>query len=202
MILWRTQPPIKGITTYDILTMSYPSRPLPSHLRQPSTSGNLTSGSTGQSPILLARISEKKAELENLKQLRDLSAGLAGQMKMLEEKLATLSDGTEGTQSLLIIIMDSWLTDLVISCCSCFGKLAQRSSGDKHGIEYVYALCMSKGTTNTAAVKIPKPKRMDEADGEDTPTKTESELPQTLVRIPTEHAPMLQSVAGGGDAGE
>lgn len=76
--------------------MSYSSRPLPSHIRQASTSGNLASASTGQSPILLARISEKKAELENLKQLRDLSAGLAGQMQMLEEKLATLSDGTEG----------------------------------------------------------------------------------------------------------
>lgn len=66
--------------------MSY-SRPLPSHLRQQSTSGN---------SILQARIEEKKAELENLKQLRDLSAALAGQMQMLEEKLATLSDGTEG----------------------------------------------------------------------------------------------------------
>lgn len=75
--------------------MSYSSRPLPSHLRQASTSGNLAN-STGQSPVLLARINEKKAELENLKQLRDLSAGLAGQMQMLEEKLATLSDGTEG----------------------------------------------------------------------------------------------------------
>jgi DASH complex subunit DAD2 len=75
--------------------MSYTSRPLPSHLRQASTSGNLTN-STGQSPVLLARINEKKAELENLKQLLDLSAGLAGQMQMLEEKLATLSDGTEG----------------------------------------------------------------------------------------------------------
>lgn len=48
--------------------------------------------------MLLARIEEKKAELENLKQLRDLSAGLAGQMQMLEEKLSTLSDGTEGIQ--------------------------------------------------------------------------------------------------------
>ena len=76
--------------------MSYSSRPLPSHLRQASTTGNLNSASTSQSPILLARINEKKAELENLKQLRDLSAGLAGQMQMLEEKLATLSDGTEG----------------------------------------------------------------------------------------------------------
>jgi DASH complex subunit DAD2 len=73
--------------------MSYASRPLASHLRQGSTTN---SASSGQSPILLARINEKKAELENLKQLRDLSAGLAGQMQMLEEKLATLSDGTEG----------------------------------------------------------------------------------------------------------
>ncbi len=79
--------------------MSYSSRPLPAHLRQGSTSTN--SASTGQSPILLARINEKKAELENLKQLRDLSAGLAGQMQMLEEKLATLSDGTEGREHLV-----------------------------------------------------------------------------------------------------
>jgi DASH complex subunit DAD2 len=84
--------------------MSYSSRPLPSHLRQASTSGNL-SNSTGQSPILLARISEKKAELENLKQLRDLSAGLAGQMQMLEEKLATLSDGTEGMEGIKRILL-------------------------------------------------------------------------------------------------
>ena len=56
-----------------------------------------TSQSTsGQSPLLVARINEKRAELENLKQLRDLSAGLAGQMQTLEEKLSTLSDGTEG----------------------------------------------------------------------------------------------------------
>ena len=46
--------------------------------------------------MLLARINEKKAELENLKELRDLSAQLAGQMQTLEEKLSTLSNGTEG----------------------------------------------------------------------------------------------------------
>lgn len=46
--------------------------------------------------MLLAKINEKKAELENLKQLRDLSGGLAAQMQALEEKLSTLSDGTEG----------------------------------------------------------------------------------------------------------
>lgn len=46
--------------------------------------------------MLVARINEKRAELESLKQLRDLSAGLATQMQTLEEKLLTLSDGTEG----------------------------------------------------------------------------------------------------------
>jgi hypothetical protein len=45
---------------------------------------------------LLARIEEKKAELGNLKELRDLSASVARQMEALEQKLGTLSDGTEG----------------------------------------------------------------------------------------------------------
>ncbi len=71
-------------------------RPLPSHLRQSSVQNNQGS-LQGQSPILAARVAEKRQELENLKELRDLSAGLAGQMSVLEEKLATLSDGTEGS---------------------------------------------------------------------------------------------------------
>ncbi|KAL8721497.1 MAG: hypothetical protein Q9225_001842 [Loekoesia sp. 1 TL-2023] len=67
-----------------------------SGLRHPSLGGPQALG--GQSPMLLARINEKKAELENLKQLRDLSAGLAAQMQTLEEKLSTLSDGTEAVE--------------------------------------------------------------------------------------------------------
>lgn len=70
--------------------MSYRSAGQASHMRQPSMSA------TSQSSALQQRIVEKKAELENLKQLRDLSAGLAGQMEQLEEKLSTLSNGTEG----------------------------------------------------------------------------------------------------------
>lgn len=46
--------------------------------------------------MLVARINEKRAELEDLKRLRDLSAELATQMQKLEEKLSMLSDGTEG----------------------------------------------------------------------------------------------------------
>jgi DASH complex subunit DAD2 len=60
---------------------------------------------------------------------------------------------------------------------------------------------------DTATVKIPKPKGSDEGDGEEegTQKKSESEpaLPQTLVRIPTERAPMLQQQSSsGGGSGE
>ena len=61
-------------------------------LRQSS----VASQSSQQAAALQARINSKKAELENLRQLRDLSGALAGQMSRLEEKLATLRDGTEG----------------------------------------------------------------------------------------------------------
>lgn len=76
--------------------MSYqrPPQPKPG-LRHPSM-GAHDSASTEQSRMLVARINEKNAELENLKQLRDLSGGLAAQMQALEEKLSTLSEGTEG----------------------------------------------------------------------------------------------------------
>ena len=73
--------------------MAYSNRTLTSGLRHSSTGG---SQATTQSPMLVARINEKRAELESLKQLEELSAGLALQMQTLEEKLSTLSDGTEG----------------------------------------------------------------------------------------------------------
>lgn len=49
-----------------------------------------------QSSVLAARIASKKAELDNLVQLRDMSNGLARQMEALRTKLETLKDGTEG----------------------------------------------------------------------------------------------------------
>lgn len=52
-------------------------------------------------------------------------------------------------------------------------------------------------------VKIPKPKETDQPEGEDAQKKeSELDLPQTLVRIPTEHAPMLQQATGEGAAEE
>lgn len=81
--------------------MSYTHRQttLPSHIR-PSSGLAHPSAST-QASQLQTRINEKKLELENLRQLRDLSAGLAGQMQQLEEKLGTLSSGTEAVAAVL-----------------------------------------------------------------------------------------------------
>lgn len=55
-----------------------------------------SAGSSAQSPALAARIQEKKAELEHLKELQELSGAVASQMEALETKLSTLSEGTEG----------------------------------------------------------------------------------------------------------
>ncbi|KAJ5281947.1 DASH complex subunit DAD2 [Penicillium angulare] len=73
--------------------MAYSSRPtsmLPGGVRQPQPSSALTT-----------RIAAKKAELENLRQLRDLSGTLAMQMQALESKIATLKDGTEAVACVL-----------------------------------------------------------------------------------------------------
>ncbi|KAI1781103.1 DASH complex subunit Dad2-domain-containing protein [Hypoxylon cercidicola] len=136
--------------------MAFSSRSLPGHLRQGSTAGNLASQSTGQSPALLARVNEKKAELENLKELRDLSAAVANQMEALEQKLATLSDGTEA----IATVVGNWHNVL--------------------------------RAINMASAKIPSPRNVDEAEQN---TQDTLPLPQTLVRIPTEHAPSLQAQA-------
>ena len=77
--------------------MANPTRTLPTHLRNPSLAG---SSHASNSP-LAARIAEKKAELANLRELRDLSAQLANQMSQLEDKLRTLSDGTEAVAAVL-----------------------------------------------------------------------------------------------------
>ena len=64
-----------------------------SSFRQPNAHPN---ASQQQSSALSMRVASKRAELENLKQLRDLSGTLSSQMQALEEKLGTLRDGTEG----------------------------------------------------------------------------------------------------------
>ncbi|KAI1820975.1 DASH complex subunit Dad2-domain-containing protein [Xylaria intraflava] len=137
--------------------MAFSTRSLQGHMRQSSVSSNTTAQPTGQSAALLARVNEKKAELENLKELRDLSAALADRMEALQQKLATLSDGTEA----IATVMGNWHSVLQ--------------------------------AINMASAKIPNPRagENDQAVAEE----PELSLPQTLVRIPTEHAPALQAQA-------
>ncbi|EWG50396.1 hypothetical protein FVEG_09630 [Fusarium verticillioides 7600] len=136
--------------------MSYPTRPISSHMRAPSTSAS----SSGQSPALLARIEEKKAELENLKELRELSAAVATQMEALEQKLSTLSDGTEA----IAAVVGNW-----------------------HNVLRAINMASSK-LAKTAA------------DPTNASEDSTGPLPQTLVRIPTEHAPALQAQAEAAEA--
>lgn len=111
--------------------------------------------------MLLARINEKKAELENLKQLRELSAALAAQMQTLEQKLSTLSDGTEA----IAAVLSNWHTVLQ--------------------------------AINMASAKIPVPKVVD---GEDATTiSSDTQLPQTLVRIPVQEETSKPSLQDGSD---
>ncbi|KAI1187939.1 DASH complex subunit Dad2-domain-containing protein [Nemania serpens] len=137
--------------------MAFSTRTLSGHMRQGSTNGNPNAQSTGQSAALLARVNEKKAELENLRELRDLSAAVADQMEALQQKLATLSDGTEA----IATVVGNW-----------------------HNVLQVI---------NMASAKIPSLRPA--GDGQTAVEEPEVPLPQTLVRIPTEHAPALQAQA-------
>jgi DASH complex subunit DAD2 len=97
------------------------NRPIPSHLRSGSLSN--AGSSTSQSSALQARINEKKQELASLKELQSLSAGLADQMEQLEQKLATLSDGTEAVAT----VLSNWHNVLrAISMASSMSRAQQR----------------------------------------------------------------------------
>ncbi|KAJ6016699.1 DASH complex subunit DAD2 [Penicillium sp. IBT 35674x] len=74
------------------------------------------------SSALSTRIAAKKAELENLRQLRDLSGTLAMQMQALESKIATLKDGTEA----VACVLANW--DNVLRAIS----LASKKAGGLH----------------------------------------------------------------------
>ena len=60
-----------------------------------------STSSNSQTSQLQARVNAKRTELENLKQLRQLSAQLANQMSTLENKLGTLRDGAEAVACVL-----------------------------------------------------------------------------------------------------
>ncbi|KAJ5995842.1 DASH complex subunit DAD2 [Penicillium waksmanii] len=141
--------------------MAYSSRPtsmLPGGLRQPASQ---------PSSALSTRIAAKKAELENLRQLRDLSGTLAMQMQALESKIATLKDGTEGP-----------------GCTT-------PADTDTDSIQpYPAVACVLANWDNVLrAISLASKKAsgLDDAAGaEGADDQTETRLPATLVRIPAE----------------
>ncbi|PWY64711.1 hypothetical protein BO70DRAFT_366934 [Aspergillus heteromorphus CBS 117.55] len=69
-----------------------------SSLRLPNQHSNITQQ---QSSLLASRIALKRAELDNLRQLCEMSGTLALQMQALENKIGTLKDGAQAVACVL-----------------------------------------------------------------------------------------------------
>jgi DASH complex subunit DAD2 len=138
------------------------------------------STSNSQTSALQQRINEKRAELDNLKQLRELSAGLAGQMEQLQEKLSTLSDGTQGAFRLASIPLP-FLTLAAIATVLSNWHTVLRAIHMASGIYYPSPVPLfSPADPHVAHIAKPQ---------QDTGSESEASLPlpQTLVRIPMQH---------------
>ncbi|KAK5039826.1 DASH complex subunit dad2 [Exophiala sideris] len=178
--------------------MSYAQRPTniyPTSSNSSLTNHTSTSISSLRQPsqsLLQTRINAKRAELDNLRQLRDLSANLANQLSTLEAKLTTLRDGTQS----VALVLANWENVLrAISMAATWHMLPRQE--------------MRQGQANAnAAVKVPRPSAQDQDgadadveggdEGDSTGTKTKEEgkrhvqarktqtLPVPLVRIPVQ----------------
>lgn len=97
-LFYQAAPNNTGLPIHQLRTKP----PKMSHHHRPSLlQQSATSSSSTHSTTLNARIVQKRAELENLRALRDLSAQLASQFAVLESKLGMLSEGTEGVAEVL-----------------------------------------------------------------------------------------------------
>ncbi|KAL2362829.1 hypothetical protein RJZ56_004259 [Blastomyces dermatitidis] len=129
--------------------------------------------SSQQSSPLAARIASKRLELENLRQLRDVSGALASQMEALEEKLSTLKDGTEA----VACVMANWGNVL-----SAISMASSESTQTYIDTEYAEANCGYLAKVAAASERDHDAKET-EKDEQNTPP-----LPSTLVRIPAEQS--------------
>ncbi|KAJ5587942.1 DASH complex subunit DAD2 [Penicillium hispanicum] len=143
--------------------MAYSSRPtsmLPgAGLRQPAAQ---------PSSALSTRIAAKKAELENLRQLRELSGTLAMQMQALESKIATLKDGTEA----VACVLSNW--ENVLRAISLASSKLRVMLIRKNALANPATAEKASGlqdTTGAEELEI---------------SPNESHLPATLVRIPAD----------------
>ncbi|OXV08781.1 hypothetical protein Egran_03455 [Elaphomyces granulatus] len=153
------------------------SFPTGSSLRQTTA----YSAGSQQSSALAARISLKRAELDNLKQLRDLSGALAAQMQALEEKIGMLKDGAE----VIACVLANW--DNVIQAISMASSVSS-----------VAITKRSSSVANLSAWYSAKVVRMQGLPNEQLVAETTGEnnskglLPATLVRIAAEQPEQTQ----------
>ncbi|KAJ5808928.1 hypothetical protein N7474_010197 [Penicillium riverlandense] len=164
-------------------SMLPPGVPGPPALRQPSSS---QASAQQQSSALSTRIAAKKAELDNLRQLRDLSGTLAMQMQALETKVSTLKDGTEGSSNPNQNPYRVWLTWPS-------RRLRTRQLGEcPAGHQYCLSYVLSPPYTSdlqpdSCLIHTEKASGLHEhAESEAEAPKADDRLPATLVRIPAE----------------
>jgi DASH complex subunit DAD2 len=174
--------------------MSLPSRPaLPSHIRAASTTtsaaqSSISNASTGTSPLLQQRIASKKAELASLKELQALSAGMADQMQQLEDKLSTLTDGTEAVAA----VLSNWhnvLRAVNMASCKCSYLYHWKPVFGTVGVLVICMRLMLR--VSTVAIAKPKTDSLGEHAQGERKGEEEVPLPVTLVRIPTEQAGLI-----------
>ncbi|KAF2665634.1 hypothetical protein BT63DRAFT_70535 [Microthyrium microscopicum] len=129
---------------------------------------SLNQPSASQQAALVARVNEKKAELAGLRELQALSGSVADQMQMLEDKLSTLADGTEAVATVLA----NWHSVL---------RAIHMASSEMLTMQW-------RSHADERIAKLPKPKD---------DSANETVLPQTLVRIPTQHADLIPQGTSG-----
>lgn len=73
------------------------------------------------------KIAEKRAELESLTEIKNLTGNLTSQLKELETKLSTMSDGTET----VALVLSNWQNVVRSVSLASLGLLKYTEGGDK-----------------------------------------------------------------------
>ncbi|KAL3430557.1 DASH complex subunit Dad2-domain-containing protein [Aspergillus tetrazonus] len=153
--------------------MAYASRPTSIFPPGPSTASLRQTNSAisqQQSSALAARIASKKAELDNLIQLREMSNDLAGQMEALQAKLETLKDGTEA----VACVLANW--DNVLRAITMASSMFSTS--------LTYSSLLTKLSHVARLTTLKQVAEQDPTAAEKDNVSTDTPLPATLVRIP------------------
>ncbi|EXJ59437.1 uncharacterized protein A1O5_12062 [Cladophialophora psammophila CBS 110553] len=152
--------------------MSYGPRPTdnyPSTSASSNTSSTLRSSTLPAQSHLQARIASKRAELENLRQLCDLSAHLTSQLELLEKKLGSLRDGAQA----VALVLANWENVLHVIRMAAMKVPKPPPAPDVE-------------TVSDRDVDVEMVGKSKQTQGQDQEPEPEQELPVPLVRIPVQ----------------